>query len=109
MTRFLGRRLILLVVTLFLVSLLTFYVIELLPGDAATFKLGQDATPENLVKTTMYVVGYRESMQDELFAGIINAAAKNSLPLVPITLVGVQSLFLDAALIEIEGVAVLAD
>lgn len=51
MTRFLSRRLLLLVVTLFLVSLLTFYVIELLPGDAATVKLGQDATPENLEVT----------------------------------------------------------
>ncbi len=66
-----------------------------------------DATPENLVKTTMYVVGWRESMQAELFAGIIAANAATRLPQVPITLVGVQSLFLDAALIEVEGVAVL--
>ncbi len=66
-----------------------------------------DATPDDLVKTTMYVVGWREAMQEELFAGIITAAQTNPLPQVPITLVGVQSLFLDAALIEIEGVAVL--
>lgn len=68
-----------------------------------------DATPDDLVKTTMLVVGWRESMQRELFAGIVAAAEKNPLPLVPVTLVGVQSLFLDDALIEIEGVAALSD
>lgn len=65
------------------------------------------ATPDNLVKTTIYVVGWRESMQAELFAGIVAAAERTALPQVPITLVGVHSLFLDAALVEIEAVAVL--
>ena len=64
-------------------------------------------TAEHLVKTTMYVVGWKESMQPELFAGIIAAAQEAPLPQVPTTLVGIQSLFLDAALIEIDGVAVL--
>lgn len=68
-----------------------------------------DATPEDLAKTTIYVVGWRESMQPELFEGIISAAARTPLPQVPITLVGVESLFLDAALVEIEGVAVLSE
>ncbi len=67
-----------------------------------------DATPDDLAKTMMYVVGYREAMQGELFAGIVAAAAKVTLPQVPITLIGVQSLFLDDALIEIEGTAVLS-
>ena len=65
------------------------------------------AGPEDLAKTTMYVVGYSESMQGELFAGIGAAAQQTPLPQVPITLIGVQSLFLDAALIEVEAVAVL--
>jgi enamine deaminase RidA (YjgF/YER057c/UK114 family) len=68
-----------------------------------------DATVDDLAKVTMYVVGWRESMQPDLFEGIGRAAAVNRLPLVPITLIGVQSLFLDAALIEIEAVAVIAD
>ncbi len=68
-----------------------------------------DATVDDLAKITMYVVGWRESMAGELFEGIGKAAAVNPLPLVPITLVGVQSLFLDESLIEIEAVAVIAD
>ena len=68
-----------------------------------------DADVADLVKITAYVVGWRESMQPELFAGIGRAAAVNPLPLVPITLVGVQSLFLDESLIEVEAVAVIAD
>lgn len=48
MTRFVARRLVLLLVTLFFVSVLTFYAIELYPGDAASIKLGQNATEENL-------------------------------------------------------------
>ncbi len=66
-----------------------------------------DAEPANLVKTTIYVVQWQESMQADLFAGIVSAAKKTPLPQVPITLIGVHSLFLDAALVEIEGIAVL--
>lgn len=68
-----------------------------------------DAGPDNLAKVTMYVVGWTEAMQGELFAGIVAAGEQTRLPLVPITLVGVQSLFLDDAVIEIEAVAVLSD
>ncbi len=68
-----------------------------------------DATVDDLVKVTLYVVGWRESMQTELFTGIAQAAAVNPLPQVPITLIGVQSLFLDDSLIEVEGTAVIAD
>ncbi len=67
-----------------------------------------DATPGDLVKITLLVVGWLESMQGELFAGMGAAAQDHPLPAVPITLVGVESLFLDAALIEIEGVAVVS-
>ena len=68
-----------------------------------------DATVGDLAKITVYVVGWRESMAAELFEGMGRAAATNPLPLVPITLVGVQSLFLDESLIEIEATAVIAD
>ena len=72
--------------------------------DALT---GVGGEVDNLAKMVVYVVGWKESMQRELFAGIGAAAQVNPLPLIPITLVGVQSLFLDAALIEVEGTAVI--
>lgn len=43
-----ARRLILAVVTLFIISLIIFLGIEALPGDTATAYLGQSATPESL-------------------------------------------------------------
>jgi len=43
-----GRRLVLAVVTLFIVSLIVFLGVEALPGDTATAYLGQSATPESL-------------------------------------------------------------
>jgi peptide/nickel transport system permease protein len=46
--RFLARRVALVVLTLWLVSLGVFAVSELLPGDVAIFILGQQATPETL-------------------------------------------------------------
>jgi len=66
-----------------------------------------DAGPEDLAKLTIYIVNWTEAQQPELFAGLGGASTR--LPLVPITLIGVQSLFLDAALVEVEGVAVLAE
>lgn len=67
-----------------------------------------EAGPEHLAKMTIYIVGWRESMQGELVEGLTAAGAKTRLPQVPITLIGVQSLFLDAALVEIEATAVIA-
>ena len=67
------------------------------------------ATPDDLAKVTVYVTGWTEARQGELFGGMVAAAQTNPLPLVPITLVGVEALFLDEALIEIEATAVLAD
>ena len=72
--------------------------------DALT---GVGGEVDNLAKMVVYVVGWKDSMQRELFAGLGAAAQVNPLPLIPITLVGVQSLFLDAALIEVEGTAVI--
>jgi peptide/nickel transport system permease protein len=43
-----GRRVVLAILTLFLISLIVFLGVEALPGDAATAYLGQSATPESL-------------------------------------------------------------
>ncbi len=43
-----ARRLMLAVVTLFIISLIIFIGVEALPGDTATAYLGQSATPESL-------------------------------------------------------------
>jgi len=43
-----GRRFVLAIVTLFIISLIVFLGVEALPGDAATSYLGQSATPESL-------------------------------------------------------------
>ena len=43
-----GQRTALAVIALFAVSLITFWAVELLPGDAATRMLGREATPERV-------------------------------------------------------------
>jgi len=48
MTMLIARRLLLAIITLFIISLLVFLGIEALPGDAATAYLGQSATEESL-------------------------------------------------------------
>jgi peptide/nickel transport system permease protein len=48
MARFVGRRVLLVLLTLWLVSLGVFVISELLPGDVAIFILGQQATPDSL-------------------------------------------------------------
>jgi peptide/nickel transport system permease protein len=48
MTSLIGRRIVLAVVTLFIISLIVFMGVEALPGDTATAYLGQSATPESL-------------------------------------------------------------
>ena len=48
MTQYILRRILFLLLTLFLVSILIFAIIEFLPGDAATVILGQNSTPEDL-------------------------------------------------------------
>jgi peptide/nickel transport system permease protein len=48
LTRLVARRLVLGVLTLFLISLVVFAAVLALPGDAATAILGKDATPERI-------------------------------------------------------------
>ncbi len=69
--------------------------------------VGVGGSVDDLAKLTIYVVAWTAAMQGELFQGLGAAAKVNPIALVPITLVGVQSLFLDESLIEIEAVAVL--
>ncbi|MBC48343.1 MAG: enamine deaminase RidA [Ilumatobacter sp.] len=71
--------------------------------------IGVGGSTKDLAKLTIYVVGWTAAMQGDLFTGLGAAAQVNPIAQVPITLVGVQSLFLDESLIEIEAVAVLAN
>src|SRR6185436_7888985 len=50
MTSFIGRRLVYLLPVLLAVTLLTFLVASLLPGDLATTILGDQATPEKVAE-----------------------------------------------------------
>jgi enamine deaminase RidA (YjgF/YER057c/UK114 family) len=64
------------------------------------------ARESDLVKVTIYVVGWEPSMFEQLAAGLGAAQAARPGPQVPVTLIGVQSLFQPDMLVEIEGVAV---
>lgn len=64
------------------------------------------ATPDDLVKLTIYVVHWDQSMLPDLGQGLYAAIGDEPWPQVPITLIGVASLFEPGLLIEIEGVAV---
>jgi peptide/nickel transport system permease protein len=46
--RFIARRLALMMLTLWLITLLIFVITSVIPGDAAQYMLGQHATPETL-------------------------------------------------------------
>jgi enamine deaminase RidA (YjgF/YER057c/UK114 family) len=64
------------------------------------------ASENDLVKLTIYVVGWEPSMFEELVSGLGAAQAQRPGPEVPVTLIGVHSLFQPDMLIEIEGVAI---
>ncbi|MEQ8840287.1 MAG: ABC transporter permease [Acidimicrobiales bacterium] len=53
MMRIIGNRLLKLAPVLFLVSLATFFLVELVPGDPAIRLLGNDATPEDVARIRM--------------------------------------------------------
>jgi enamine deaminase RidA (YjgF/YER057c/UK114 family) len=80
-------------------------------AEQAVLNLGRaleaaDATEADLVKVTIYVVDWEPSMFEQLGAGLLAAGSKRPSPPVPVTLIGVQSLFEPGMLVEIEGVAV---
>jgi enamine deaminase RidA (YjgF/YER057c/UK114 family) len=60
----------------------------------------------DLVKITIYVVGWDPSKFEELVAGLGAAQAQRPGPEVPVTLIGVYSLFRPDMLVEIEGMAI---
>lgn len=62
-------------------------------------------TESDLVKITLYVRDWDPSKVEELFGGLMAASSESS-PDVPVTLIGVQSLFEPGMLIEIEAVAI---
>ena len=64
------------------------------------------ATPQDIVRSTIYVVDYEPSCLDGIFAGAI-AAFGEDLPTSTSTLVGVTSLFVPGQLIEVDAIAVL--
>ena len=64
------------------------------------------ASEQDLVKLTVYVVGWDPSMFEALGTGLLAARAARPSPEVPVTVIGVQALFAPDMLVEIEGVAV---
>jgi enamine deaminase RidA (YjgF/YER057c/UK114 family) len=90
---------------------------DIVPGglaaqaERALLNLGQaleaaGASEADLAKVTIYVVGWEPSMFEELVKGLGAAQAARPGPVVPVTLIGVHSLFQPDMLVEIEGVAV---
>jgi enamine deaminase RidA (YjgF/YER057c/UK114 family) len=65
-----------------------------------------EASPDDLVKLTIYLVDWDPSKFEALGAGLMAAQADGPWPAVPATAVGVESLFEPAMLVEIEAVAV---
>jgi enamine deaminase RidA (YjgF/YER057c/UK114 family) len=63
---------------------------------------------EDLVKSTIYVVGWQPSMFEAFLEGAMAARQQHPFPDSPLTLIGVHSLFEPSHLIEIEAVAVVA-
>lgn len=61
---------------------------------------------ESLASLRVYVVGWEPSMLGELLAGGEAARARYPWPPVPVTLVGVASLFTPEHLVEVEALAV---
>lgn len=61
---------------------------------------------DDLAKMTFYVVDWDPSMFEALGAGAAAAGERQAFPEVPITLIGVKSLFTPEMVIEIEATAV---
>ena len=63
------------------------------------------ATPEDIVKTTIFIVDYRPEHLDALFGPLAEVFGENP-PAATSTLVGVQALYMPGQLIEVEAIAV---
>jgi enamine deaminase RidA (YjgF/YER057c/UK114 family) len=66
------------------------------------------ARPEDVVKTTFYVVDWDPSKIEALVGGAMAVRPDHAFPDAAVTLIGVQSLFTPDMLVEVEVVAVVA-
>jgi enamine deaminase RidA (YjgF/YER057c/UK114 family) len=64
------------------------------------------ASPQDVVKSTFYVVAWDPSKLDDFLTGAIAARVDHPFPDAALTLIGVQSLFIPEHLVEVEAVAV---
>jgi enamine deaminase RidA (YjgF/YER057c/UK114 family) len=64
------------------------------------------ARPEDVVKTTFYVVDWEPGKVEALVGGAMTARQEHAFPDAAVTLIGVQSLFTPDMLVEVEVVAV---
>jgi enamine deaminase RidA (YjgF/YER057c/UK114 family) len=67
------------------------------------------ATRDDLVKVTVYIVGWNPSLYPEFIQGAMAANAGRPNPDVALTLIGVASLFMPEHLVEIEAVAIVGE
>lgn len=70
---------------------------------------GAGGDVSDIARLTFYVVGWAPEMGEQLLAGTARAQASDgfSSPLPPITVIGVQALWVPGLLVEIEATAVL--
>lgn len=66
------------------------------------------ASPADLVKITWYVKNWSDTVGKSFGEGLRRGAAQKPLPMVPMTVVGVQSLFRSNIEAEVEAVAIIA-
>jgi enamine deaminase RidA (YjgF/YER057c/UK114 family) len=66
------------------------------------------ARPEDVVRTTFYVVDWEPAKIEQLVGGAMAARQEHAFPDAAVTLIGVQSLFTPDMLVEVETVAVVA-
>lgn len=77
--------------------------------NVATGVSGAGGDVGNIARLTFYIVGWTQTMAEELFEGISRAQESHgfSAPMPPLTVIGVQALWAPDFLVEIEATAVL--
>ena len=99
MTRYIARRLLLMIPVLFLISLFVFFLVRLVPGDPATVMLGDRANPETIARIrarlhldqpiyVQYVTFVRNALEGDLGTSIRRQEPVSSIVLqrLPVTL-----------------------
>lgn len=79
-------------------------------GNIATGVRGVGGDVDDVARLTCYVVGWTSDMAPSLFEGLARAQESfgYGTPLPPLTVIGVQALWVPELLVEIEATAVLA-